>query len=381
MSNKLNSDFFAGNRKYLTSLLSNNFIAIIPANFRQVKPNYTYYPFRQDSNFFYLSGVNEPDCILIMTNNEEYIFVPDRNKQAKLWEGQPTLDQISARSGIKNVHKKKDMKKLLKKEYINRQLYSTKNLAGFSEVKWITQGRRPKNLRKLIASKRMIKQREEIDQIRKAVTLTKKTLDEIKSDITNFKHEYEIQAFLDYRFRSANADHAYLPIVAGGKRACTIHYTQNSCKLDPSELVLIDAGAEINNYCADITRTYSVLKPSKRQQEVIDSVRKLQKQALNILQAGIKFIDYEKQMVQQTGEELLKLGLIKELTVQNVRKFFPHGTSHFLGLDVHDVGNYKEMLKPGMVLTVEPGIYIPNEGIGVRIEDDVLITKSGPEIL
>jgi Xaa-Pro aminopeptidase len=176
--------------------------------------------------------------------------------------------------------------------------------------------------------------------------------------------------------------HAFEPIVAGGPRACTLHNVANSGKLSADELVLMDVGAEIEHYAADITRTISLNgSPSRRQQAVHAAVLEVQEFALGLLKPGILLKEYEQQIEHFMGEKLRELGLIKIITHDGVRAYYPHATSHFLGLNVHDVGEYDRPLEPGVVMTVEPGIYIASEGIGVRIEDDVLVTPKGPKIL
>jgi Xaa-Pro aminopeptidase len=169
--------------------------------------------------------------------------------------------------------------------------------------------------------------------------------------------------------------------VAGGKNACTLHNVSNTAPLNSGELVVCDVGAEVSHYAADITRTVCVGKPSARQKAIYAAVLDVQAYALTLLKPGANLKKYEQQVAKRMGEELKNLGLVKRADKKSVRKYFPHATSHFLGLNVHDVGDYQVPLEPGMVLTCEPGIYIPEEGIGVRLEDDVLITKSGNKVL
>jgi Xaa-Pro aminopeptidase len=197
-----------------------------------------------------------------------------------------------------------------------------------------------------------------------------------------YAQEYEIEADLTRGFRRRGAmGHAFEPIVAGGERACTLHNVANNGQLSSDELLLLDVGAEVRHYAADITRTYSIGTPSRRQQAVFDAVLEVQQFAFSLLKPGALLKENEQQIEQFMGEKLRELGLIKNIEHDEVRKFYPHSTSHFLGLNVHDIGDYSRPLEPGMVLTVEPGMYIPDEKIGVRIEDDVLITDDGYEIL
>ena len=231
---------------------------------------------------------------------------------------------------------------------------------------------------------RMVKQSEELAAIQAAIDVTIATLKQVTrlNKLASYSHEYQLEAELTSGFRRRGAaGHAFEPIVASGERACTLHNVANAGALSADELVLVDVGAQVENYAADITRTLSLSTPSRRQQAVHAAVLEVQRFAFGLLRPGVVMKDYEQQIEHFMGEKLRELGLIKTISHDNVRKFYPHATSHFLGLNVHDVGDYERPLEPGMILTVEPGIYIPDEAIGVRIEDDVLITKTGIKIL
>jgi len=184
-----------------------------------------------------------------------------------------------------------------------------------------------------------------------------------------------------FRRRGAKGD-AFTPIVAAGAQACTIHYVANEAELHQDEFLLMDVGAEWDHYAADISRTIHLGNaPTKRQRQVHAAVKEVQDYGFSLVQPGVKIKDNERLIEHFMGEKLRELGLIKSIESDAVRKYFPHSTSHYLGLDTHDAGDYDRVLEPGVVLTVEPGIYIPEEGIGVRIEDDVLVTESGFEVL
>jgi Xaa-Pro aminopeptidase len=185
-------------------------------------------------------------------------------------------------------------------------------------------------------------------------------------------------------------ENAYEPIIAGGINAATLHYVKNNAPLDKKSLLLLDIGLKYHGYCADITRTVAfdpdINAPdkrgtAKRQQEVYDAVLAIQEYALGLLKPGVILKEYEKRLLERMGAELKKLNLIKNQDEDNIRRFYPHSTSHFLGIDVHDAGAYDRPLEPGMVLTVEPGIYIKDEDLGIRIEDDIVITDEGNRIL
>ncbi|HET8709663.1 MAG TPA: M24 family metallopeptidase, partial [Candidatus Saccharimonadales bacterium] len=197
-----------------------------------------------------------------------------------------------------------------------------------------------------------------------------------------YSYEYEVEAELSRGFRAGGGSgHSFEPIVAGGANAVTLHNVANNSPLSADELLLCDVGAEYNHYAADITRTVALSNPTRRQEAVYEAVLNVQEYAKSLLKPGVLLHDYEKQIEQYMGEKLRELGLIKSISSETVRAFYPHATSHFMGLNVHDVGDYDRPLEPGVVLTVEPGIYIEKEGIGIRIEDDALVTDNGIEIL
>jgi Xaa-Pro aminopeptidase len=245
------------------------------------------------------------------------------------------------------------------------------------------------DIRHNLAELRMVKQAPELAALQEAIKVTSESLEALTGPekFTLYHNEYEVEADLgrEFRIRGA-AGHAFAPIVAGGKRACTLHNVSNEAPLLPDTLVVLDIGAEVEHYAADITRTLAYGEASARQQEVFNAVLDVQNYALSLLKPGVLLKEYEAEVEKYMGETLVKLKLIElgddvDANHEAIRQFYPHATSHFLGLDVHDVGDYAQPLRPDMVLTCEPGIYIPAEGIGVRIEDDVIITEEGHRVL
>ncbi len=231
-----------------------------------------------------------------------------------------------------------------------------------------------------LARMRMTKQPAELAAIQAAIDITLASLKDAfrPAKLKKYAYEYELEAEIGYGFRRRGAaGHAFAPIVAGGARACTLHNVANEAPLSADELVVADVGAEVEHYAADITRTVSLSTPSRRQQTVHAAVLETQQYAMSMLKPGILLVNYEHDVEHFLGEKLRELGLIKTISHDNVRTFCPHATSHFLGLNVHDIGDYERPLEAGVVLTVEPGIYIPGEAIGIRIEDDILITETG----
>jgi len=395
------SDFFAANRERLRQLFTGTAPIVITASGRLQRGSDEAYQFHQDSNFWYLTGVNEPDLILVMDKGKEYLIIPGRSDSQEVFDGAIDAAEVRRRSGVATILSEKEGWKQLEgrlkrvqhvatlaapPSYVDSLgLYMNPARARLiKRCKEVNSDLELLDLRAHLARMRMIKQPQEIAALRKAIEITNDTLKEVtkQRQLAKYAHEFELEADITRGFRVRGArGHAFTPIVAGGANACTLHYVDNNSPLASNDLIVLDVGAEYEHYSADITRTVCSGEPSRRQRAVHEAVEAAQDYAYSLLKPGVHFIEYEKQMVAFVGEKLRELGLIKTITDENVRKYFPHATSHFLGLDTHDTGDYERPLEPGVVMTVEPGIYIPEEGIGVRLEDDVLITEDGIEIL
>lgn len=401
MESNFTSQFFAGNRAKLRELFKGRAPIVVAANGLLQRSGDSGYAFTQDANFWYLTGIDEPDLLLVMERDKEYLIVPKRSTSRETFDGVITADILKNRSGIKTVYDDKSgwkqLEVRLKKvkhvatvapapAYIDHfGLYANPARAALlTRLKAYKPDLELLDLGPHLSRLRMIKQPVEIAAIQKAIDITVSSIKAaIKpSKLKAYKHEYEIEAELSRGFRRSGSEgHAFEPIVAAGSRACTLHSVSNSGALADNQLIVIDVGAQSEYYAADITRTVCKGSFTKRQQAVYNSVLEVQNFALGLLQPGLMLKDYEQEVEHFMGEKLRELGLIKTINPANVRKFYPHATSHFLGLNVHDVGDYDRPLEPGVVLTVEPGIYIKQESIGVRIEDDVLITPTGNKIL
>ncbi len=400
MSELFTSEFFRGNRERLRQLFSGTAPIVITANGFLQKGSDEALPFHQDRSFWYLTGIDVPDVVLVMDKAKEYLIVPKRDNVKETFDGAVNVDDIERKSGIVDIlDDKKGWKRLdsrLKKvnhiatlaappKYIDlwgmytnparaELIYKLKEINGDVELL---------DLREHMARMRVVKQDTEIAALQKAIDITIDTIKEVTrpSRLAKYAHEYEVEADITRGFRRRGAaGHAFSPIVASGVRACTLHNVANNGVLASDELITLDVGAEYDYYAADITRTVSLSRPSHRQQAVHDAVRDVLLFGINQLKPGVSFADCEQHLRLYMGEKLRELGLIKTIDEESVRRFYPHAP-HYLGLNVHDVGDYHAPLEPGMVLTVEPGIYIPDEGIGVRIEDDVLITADGVKVL
>lgn len=398
MTDLFTSDFFASNRSKLRADTQAQII-VLAANGLLQRSADTTYAFRQDSNFWYFSGLEEPDYLLVITAEDSFLIAPKRGDHRDQWDGSIDKRAIKKLSGIDKIEEHHDgwirLDLLLKKHkkvhtitpaevyYDHFGFYA--NPARATLLSALSKHRKLEqvDIRKNIARMRQVKHESEIKAIQSAIDITAKSLKKIKKNIQSYASENQIAADITRDFiRSGANGHAYQPIIAAGKNAATIHYIKNNDFLEAGQLLLLDVGAEVSNYSADITRTYSIGSPTKRQQEVYGAVKRVQDKAINLLKPGIDMKKYEAEVDTFMAKELKKLKLIDDITdKRKLKKYYPHLTSHFLGLDTHDSADYKNLLQPGMVLTVEPGIYIPEEGIGIRIEDDVLITDNGTKVL
>ncbi|HSH31930.1 MAG TPA: aminopeptidase P N-terminal domain-containing protein [Candidatus Saccharimonadales bacterium] len=322
----------------------------------------TDYPFRQNSDFFWATGIDQPDSAVILASDQEMLFIREATEFEVTWIG-PRLsaEQASAISGIKTV----------------------KPLDQFERYRKELKAKAPR--RALIDQLRAIKDPIEIDLMKRAIEITKDGFTAALRATKPGAKEYQLEAELMHQFGCHGTSYAYESIVASGANANILHYITNNQKLRDGDLVLIDAGAEYANYAADITRVWPVSGQfSKRQRAIYEAVLRIQRASIDFLRPGVSLLDFELNMAELMTEEMIGLHLFTQTDVKNqdpkkplIRRYWPHA-SHFLGLDVHDVGDRSKPLKPGMVLTCEPGIYIKAEGIGIRLEDDILITAEGP---
>lgn len=398
----LSADFFRGNRQALRRECEQFLPLVIPANGLLQRTADTTLPFTQDSNFWYLTGVNVPDAVLVITVSGEFLIVPGRSDTRETFDGAIDFEALRTRSGITELRDENEGWHELERLVIQRGMFGAP-LAPSAYLSaygmHANPGRRrvigklhrfvPRaiahDIRPQLAQLRARKQPEELHCLRTAVALTKKTLVSLEesADFATMRYEYEVEAAITHAFRAAGATgHAYSPIIAAGHNATTLHYVANDGPIAPTDFIVMDVGAEIEHYAADITRTLHQGTPTPRQATVYEAVQAVQAALFDQLRPGVMMQEIEIAAEKAIGRELKALGLITdENDTDAIRRYYPHSSSHFLGLDVHDVGDYRAPLEADMVLTCEPGIYIPEENIGVRIEDDVRITKSGNEVL
>ncbi len=386
--NKFDSEFFKNNRKKLSLACPGSLILITAHSMIQSSGDTTF-TFRQDSNFWYLTGLDMPDAVIVIdtSSGESVLLLPARNDYQNEWDGEINEAEITKISGIKKFETSRNLEVLLAdakkqklkvcylappEEYVQPYgFYANPARRKLAEkIKKIVA--EPKDIRIELARLRQVKQPVEIAALQKAINLTGKSLDEIKLKIADFENEKDLSRAITAKFFDHGSDgHGFEPIIAAGKNASIIHYRDNNSDISKKDLVLFDIGATRGYYSADISRTWSVGKPTERQLEVHSAVLEIQDFAFSILKPGVLLREYQK-----TVEEKVK-AVMKKIKCSNADDPFPHGFSHFLGLDVHDAGDYDSPLQENSVITVEPGIYLKDEGIGVRIEDDVLITKTG----
>lgn len=393
----MDQDFFKNNRQKFREVLNKDIPVILTANGVLQRNSDVTFPFRQDSSFWYLTGVNQPDFILVIHGAKEFLVAPFRSRSQSVMEGQLNLIELSKSAGLTVFDYEKGWAKITAAVKKYREIASLEAAPLFLEnngfytnparlnliqkIKDINKNTSIVDVRGYLANLRVIKQPSELKSLQKAIDITSEAVTKVKRQLKSYRFENEIEADITKDFLQAGSKHAFTPIIAAGVNAATIHYVANNGPIKKGELVLLDIGAEINNYAADISRTLAAAKPTKRQQAIYDAVLETQDYAKEQLKPGVIYKELEQKIEKYIGKKLQQLKLTSSNKREEIRKYYPHATSHFLGLDTHDLGNYSDPLRPGMVLTVEPGIYVPEEKIGVRLEDDVLITKSGTKVL
>lgn len=389
----MDSDFFTGNRRALVAS-TNADVYILAGHVSVQRSADASYSFEQDANFWYLTGINEPGWRVVIENDTTTLIAPHVDDAHHMFDGSLSDDEALARSGADRVIVTSDSEVFFRSLRDSQVTVATLCDDPHKEHYGFTLNEGPvalkaqlsaifehvKDCRKDIATLRAIKQPRELIAIRNAIKLTQEVFQTVAARINSYEFEYEIEADFTHHFRRHGAlGHAYDPIVASGERAGTLHYNKNDSRLVKDAFVLLDIGARDGGYAADITRTYAYGEVSKRHRDVHAEVERAHHQIIALLGPGVNVKQYSDDVDVIMHAALDRLGLLKQES--DYRKYFPHAISHGLGIDVHDSLGAPTEFKPGMVLTVEPGIYIPEEGIGVRIEDDILITETGHENL
>lgn len=401
ISNKM----YIRNRAKLVAMLKPGSMAIVNSNDEMPRSGDQTFSFRQNSDMFYLTGLDQEKCILCLCPSHpvesmrEMLFTLKTNDMMVIWNGHKyTLEQVREVSGIQTV------KWLDEFEITLRDLMSRVQLVYLNQneyPKFITEvplldtrfAARMKNdfpvhtyerLAPLVTALRLIKEPEEIAQIQKACDITNAGFRRVLKFVKPGLKEYEIEAEYTHEFiRLGSSGHAYAPIIASGVNSCILHYNTNYNTCKAGDLLLMDVGAEYGNYAADMTRTIPVNgKFSKRQRDVYDAVLRILKAATAMLKPGTTIEKWHAEVCKLMEKELVGLGLISKAGLKSQTpdspayfRYYMHGTGHFMGLDVHDVGSRQVVFETGMVMTCEPGIYIPEEAIGIRLENDIMVAE------
>ncbi|KPL16460.1 MAG: X-Pro aminopeptidase [Bacteroides sp. SM1_62] len=400
-------DLFIRNRRKLAGRLEKNSVAIVHSNDQMLRNGDQFFPYRQNSDLFYLTGIEQEMTILLLCpdhpseDRQVMLFIREPDPKLESWEGKK-LDKKKAEeiSGIANIHWLEKFGSIAREVILESEnIYCTSHELVKFRPDYLSRDERylaelkkefplhgMKRLSPILTELRLQKEPEELALIMKAVEITKGGFDRILSTVKPGQKEYEVEAELTCEFtRQGAAGHAYAPIIASGANACILHYINNDQVCQDGELLLSDFGAEYANYAADCTRTIPVNgRFSDRQKDIYDACHRVFKKAKALIIPGTTIDKINEEVGKIWEEEHVRLGLYSTRDIQKQSKEQPlymryclHGVSHFLGLDVHDVGSKQEILKPGMVLTCEPGIYIPAEKTGIRLENDILVTEHG----
>ena len=404
---KIDSKLFKENRKDFMAEMDPESLAIFNSNDIYPISADSTMPFQQHRDIFYLSGVDQEESILVLfpdapkKKHQEILFLKETNDHIAVWEGEKlTKDAALEASGIKTVYWLSEFEKILfelmtqcEKVYINTNEHYRANIETQTRearfVKWLKDKYPAHSVAKsnpILQRLRSVKKKAEIELMQTACNITEKGFRRILNFVKPGVWEYEIEAEFIHEFiKNRSRGFAYTPIIASGNNANVLHYIQNNNQCKKGDLLLLDVGAEYANYSSDMTRTIPVSgRFSARQKDVYQSVLNVKNEATKMLVPGAMWEEYHVEVGKLMTSELLKLGLLDKADVQNedkdkpaYKKYFMHGTSHHIGLDTHDYGLLHEPMKENMVFTVEPGIYIPEEGFGIRLEDDVVIQDSG----
>ncbi|MES2587621.1 MAG: aminopeptidase P N-terminal domain-containing protein [Bacteroidota bacterium] len=401
------NDLFIKNREKFAQKMANKTLAVFNSNdIFPISADSTM-PFQQHRDIFYLSGVDQEESILVLFPHashehcREVLFLKETSELIAIWEGEKlTKEQAFHVSGIKTVYWLNQFKTVFKQllsEAEGVYLNTNEHLRANTEVetredRFINKFKSEYPAHQVHKSApimheiRSVKEKEELELMQHACDITKKGIHRILKFLKPGVWEHEIEAEFAHEFlRNRSKGFAYTPIVASGKNACVLHYIENNKQCFDGDVILLDVGAEYANYSSDLTRSFPVNgRFTTRQKEVYNSVLHVKKEAEKMLVPGTIMAEYQKEVGRIMESELIKLKLIDSTDIKNqkaewpaYKKYFMHGTSHFLGLDTHDVGLWHEPIQAGMVFTCEPGIYIPEESLGIRLEDNLIVTKEG----
>ncbi len=403
----IGSKLFEHNRQRFIKKMKPNSVAIFPASPVIPKSGDAQYGYKPDADVIWLSGITQEKTVVILypdnpdKSMREVLVLLQPNELLEKWMGHKLRkNEATAISGIKNIQWLDGLDTMLQvmmnsadTVYLNSNEHNRLDTELFrTDLLFVNQIMKNYPLHhydraaKIMRELRPIKTKEEVAVIKEAVSITAKAFDRVLKFVEPGVMEYEIEAEITHEFlRNRATGHAYGCIIASGDRARTLHYEENNQECKDGELILMDFGAQYGNYNADLSRTIPVNgKYTKRQKEVYDAVLAVHNHGKKILKPGIAFPDYMKSINAEMEKQLLKIGLLTKADIKNqdpenpaFRKYFYHGVSHHIGIVVHDVGSYTDVVREGMMFTIEPGIYIEDEQMGIRIENDIWITKTG----
>ena len=390
----LSADFFIHNREVAMDKLKGGLLVVAGYTGMQ-RSNDAEYKFEQEANFWYLTGVEFPDWWLLIDakRSKSWLVEPDIDEMHRLF--QESLPAAAAKevSGISEVLTRDKAMSMLRSAAKSHQLVYTIGAPPYHERFGFMLNPAPNDMRQMLsrmftkvddfrlemARISAIKQPIEVTMMQQAIDVTIDALKDVKSNMSRYRHEYEIEADLSHTFRYGGGQgHAFDPIIAGGVNATVAHYFTNNSPLRKGTLVMLDVGAKVSGYSADLTRTYAVGKPTKRMQAVHGAVQRAQHEITDMLKPGLSIEEYQTRVDAIVKREMIGLNIIENVEDEKgYRRHFPYAVSHGLGVDLHDALGRPSEFQPGMVITVEPGIHLADEKIGVRIEDDILITENG----
>jgi len=404
---QIDSSLFIKNRKNFIAQMKPSSLAVFNSNDIYPVSADSTLPFAQHRDIFYLSGVDQEESILVLfpdcpnPKHREILFLKETNDHIAVWEGEKLTKAAALKtSGIKTVYWLQDLEKVLfelmtqcENVYINTNEHYRASVETETRedrfTKWLKEKYPAHNVAKsnpILQRLRSVKDQTELDLIQTACNITEKGFRRILNFVKPGIWEFNIEAEFMHEFlNNRSKGFAYTPIVASGNNANVLHYIENNQKCKSGDLILLDVGAEYANYASDMSRTIPVSgKYTKRQRDVYNAVNRVKNDATKLLVPGTLWAEYHIEVGKLMTSELVGLGLIDKSDVQNenpdwpaYKKYFMHGTSHHMGLDTHDYGLLHEPMQANMVFTVEPGIYIPEEGFGIRLEDDVVIQAKG----
>ena len=406
---KFTKDFFINRRRALLQAIPQNSTVFVVSSDQLPRNGDQTFPYRQNSDLFYLTGIEQEQTILALCPNHpkqkfrEVLFIRRSSKELEKWVGHKlTVDEAREISGIQNVlwydQFEDNLSELMfysdnvfiatNENMGYRRFYNDSDYRFIERLKFLYPLHNYRRLAPYLINLRLRKQPEEIEVIRYAIDLTARAFERVLKFVRPGVKEYEVEAEIIHEFyRHGVRSVAYQSIIASGKNACVLHYINNNDVCRDGQMLLMDFGAEYLNYAADLTRTIPVNgKFTRRQLDIYQAVLDVQRQMIDkYINPGVTIDFLNQKSKELMAQRLVDLKLLdkqvlhqpQDTIIDKVNKYYPHGLSHFLGLDVHDVGTKNIALEPGMIITVEPGIYIDDEGIGVRLENDVLITEDG----